>query len=461
MNSNKNQALFSFRKTLTNIFQKLVSRIKNLTQKQKILLGISTGIILLAVIILTSFFALKASGKKHLYSKASSAKPYMTTEASQTDASMNSELIINPDDMGDVAEITETAPDNSEETKTSDSTEGNLTESDASEPVSENTDNQNDYSVVESNENEDGEFVLENSPQQTTSGYIVQAPEGASYDIIYQGTKYKYNQDILTHLVLGIDKRDVVSPAADGISGGQSDAMFLVVMNPHTSSMKIIAIPRDTIAKIDVYDRSGSYVQSGYAQICLQHGYGDGMSVSNERAKSAVSSLFYNLPIHSVTSVNMGAIPGINDAVGGITLESLYTFSDEGWNFVKGQTIHLEGTGAYSYIHYRDTSRHYTAPERLERQKQYITLFTDQALQRIQKNIATVVNIYQSVQDYVVTDLGINDMTYLASEISGYHFDGITSLQGTVDISQKYERYYLDMDAFYQLMVDTFYEPVA
>lgn len=100
MNSNKKQALFSFRKTLTNIFQKLVSRIKNLTQKQKILLGISTGIILLAVIILTSFFALKASGKKHLYSKASSAKPYMSTEASQTDASMNSELIINPDDMG-------------------------------------------------------------------------------------------------------------------------------------------------------------------------------------------------------------------------------------------------------------------------------------------------------------------------------------------------------------------------
>lgn len=341
---------------------KLFQYMEKWNRKQKILLAGGIVLLVLCVVCFSAFHVLRAVGKNNLYHSADSKKPHLGIEASASDAGETQEVMIDPENMGNVADLEETSEVQTSGEAVAETTEGNENRSHPEQESSRSEENQKSeeetsLTWIESEENEDGQLILENrNPQETPSaGTIRPAPEGASYDLIYQGTKYVYNKDILTLLVLGIDKRTTVRPAKDGISGGQSDAMFLLVLNPHTGTIRILAIPRDTIAKIDIYDRSGTFVQSGYAQICLQHGYGDGMTVSNERAKKAVSTLFYDLPIHSVTSIHMGAIPGINDAIGGITLESLYTFQDEGWSFVQGETVHLEGIGAYSYIRYIET----------------------------------------------------------------------------------------------------------
>lgn len=413
--------------------------------KKKIVVigGIIFGVMILVFAI---FQILKFTGKNSIYGKATSEKPKFGIEASASDGDEKiEELVIDPDSM-------ELESETAQEVQSESMPE-------QMEQIGMDQGEEESQSQIIAVENEEG-YVIE-SDEENVLDNIHAAPEGADYDIEYEGKKYAYNTDMINLLVMGIDNLKTVSPAVDGISGGQSDAMFLLCLNPRTMVMDIVAIPRDTITKIDIYDRSGAYVQSGYAQICLQHGYGDGMEISNQRAKKVVQELFYDLPIHSVTSINMGAIPNINDAIGGITLNSLDTFSDEGWNFTAGQEVHLEGKGAYSYIHYRDTSRHYTAPERLERQKQYITLFIDRALAEIRKNVGTVVDIYTGVQDYVVTDLNVSDMTYLGSEMTKYTFGGIYSLEGTVDTSRKYERYYLDKNAFAKILVQEFYEQVG
>ena len=54
-----------------------------------------------------------------------------------------------------------------------------------------------------------------------------------------------------------------------------------------------------------------------------KHGYGDGMELSCERSVAAVSRLFYNLPISGYAAINMGAIPALNDAVGGVQVTVL------------------------------------------------------------------------------------------------------------------------------------------
>ena len=69
-------------------------------------------------------------------------------------------------------------------------------------------------------------------------------------------------------------------------------------------------------------------------------------------------------------------------------------------------------------------------------------------------------DIYKIVKDYVVTDLSIDEMTYIATESVGYSFGQIYSLEGTVDTSRKYERYYLDVDKFEELVIKIFYEEV-
>ena len=62
------------------------------------------------------------------------------------------------------------------------------------------------------------------------------------YDFDYVD-KYDYNDDIITFLVMGIDKMDEeVSSVYGEINGGQADALFLVVFNPHDKTTKIIGI---------------------------------------------------------------------------------------------------------------------------------------------------------------------------------------------------------------------------
>ena len=159
----------------------------------------------------------------------------------------------------------------------------------------------------------------------------------------YHDTIYEYNEDIMTFLVMGIDKDSDAVKVAEGTDGGQADALFLVVMNPQDKSIKIIGINRNTMTDIDLYDEEGAYITTTKAQIAVQHGFGDGMEESCEYQCRAVANLFYNLPIHGYAAVNMSAIPTINDAVGGIKVTVLEDMTAIDDNFVKYELVHLIG----------------------------------------------------------------------------------------------------------------------
>lgn len=388
----------------------------------------------IAVILVSTFLIFRITGKSSLYSRATSEKPELNRSEREPESVMG-ELDINPDDMDEVIVIGgNTSNNNDSGDNTTDGSNGN----------SDNTSTDNNI------EDNDSELSFEG------------AGGDSGYDLIYKGTKYAYNKDMITMLFLGIDTLDVVKPAKDGVSGGQSDALFLLVMNPHTMVMDIIAIHRNSIALVDVYDRDGNFKGSGYTQICLQHAYGGGMEKSNEMTKTAVSKMLYDLPIHSVTSINMGAVPQLNDSIGGVTLSSLETFETEGYTFEKGKQVTLKGMGAYGYVHYRNMYIADSAGMRLNRQKQYITQFMKAAISQIKSNVGKVVDVYSIISKYVVTDLSVDEMTYLASELVSYKFGGIYSFKGSLDTSGKwkYERYNLDKNAVYELIIDKFYEKV-
>ena len=67
----------------------------------------------------------------------------------------------------------------------------------------------------------------------------------------YGDTIYDYNENIMTFLVMGIDKAGEVKLTDKPAAGGQSDAMFLVVVNPDKEQIDLIGINRDTM--VDVY----------------------------------------------------------------------------------------------------------------------------------------------------------------------------------------------------------------
>lgn len=278
----------------------------------------------------------------------------------------------------------------------------------------------------------------------------------------YQDAVYAYNEEILTFLVMGIDKQNDVEEVEEGTDGGQADALFLVVLNPKDKSIKVIGVNRNTMTDIDIYDDNGEYASTVKAQLAIQHGFGNGMEESSEYQKKAVENLFYQLPIHGYAAVNMSAVATINDAVGGVDVTIPGDLAGFNEDFVEGRRLHLMGENAFWYVKYRNTDIFGSADMRLDRQKQYLNGFIDAAKQAVHENTSVVVDLYQAVKPQMVTDISLDEATYLAPILADYRYDedGFYTLQGETVMGEQYEEFYPDEDAMFEMILDVFYEKV-
>ena len=280
--------------------------------------------------------------------------------------------------------------------------------------------------------------------------------------IKYNGKIYTYNKDIMTFLIMGIDRNTDAVEVAEGQQGGQADALFLVVADPHKKAIRIIGINRNTMTDIDFYDENGIYETTGLGQICIQHGFGNGVEESCEYQEKAVSALFYQLPIHGYAAVNMSAISTINDTVGGVDVTVLEDVTAKDRTLVRGNTVHLMGESAFWYVKYRDTSVFGSADTRLERQKQYVKAFAAKAKEALKKDPAVALTLYNDIRPQMVTDLSADEVVYLASTLTDYRFgeQDLYTLKGKTVRGERFEEFYVDEDALYQLIIEVFYEEV-
>lgn len=320
-----------------------------------------------------------------------------------------------------------------------------------------------------------GKYKLSNRTQGTAPNLVmeetstdVSEEEDSSYVwqegwIRYGDKIYEYNDHIITFLMMGIDKLTPVAPAKDATDGGQSDGLFLVVINPDEKDVKIIAINRDTIVDVYMYGfEKNGITPIVKAQITVQHGFGDGMEQSCEATVEAVSKLFFNLPINGYASLNMGAVGDLVDALGGV---DLYVLEDMSWvnpDWPEGAYIHLEGNNAYHYVHDRDITVFESARSRLARQKQFLSVFISKLKEQVKNDLTLPVKLYSTLSKYMVTDITSDQVAYLATQLVGYDFDSendIYTLEGTT-YDGEHEEFYPDQDALRDLMIRIFYREV-
>ena len=279
----------------------------------------------------------------------------------------------------------------------------------------------------------------------------------------YNGQIYAYNEDILTFLVMGIDKNRDVKEVEEGTNGGQADALFLMVLNPHDNSLSVIGINRNTMTDISVYDDNGAYVNTIKAQIAVQHGFGNGVEESCEYQVNAVQHLFYEMPVHGYAAINMSAIGPLTDMVGGVDVVALEDIKSGNSTVIKeGEEVHLEGDLAFAYIHNRDTKEFGSADHRLERQKQFITTYLQKVKQKTKEDIGFPISVYQAIAPQTVTSLTVDEMTYLVSIAKDYSFDEnyLYTLKGETKQGNVFEEFYVDETDLFELILKVFYEPV-
>lgn len=282
--------------------------------------------------------------------------------------------------------------------------------------------------------------------------------------IKYQNIFYEYNTDIITFLIMGIDKgKETIEPwEIDDGGNGQADALFLAVLNTKDKTLKVININRNIMTDINIYDEDGVYYGSHTAQIALQHAYGKSAEDGCIYQLETVKNLFYNIPIHGYAAVNIAAVPALNDAVGGVDVSVLEDLTSQDASLVKGSQVHLMGESAYWYVKYRDIDVFASIDIRMARQKQYLKEFIHAAKQSVIKNTFIVFDLYQKVMLQTITDISFTEILYLASILPAYQFDesSFYNVEGETVMGEIYEEFYVDETALYELILDIFYEEV-
>lgn len=297
---------------------------------------------------------------------------------------------------------------------------------------------------------------------------LVVEPANPKYEetIIYNGHTYVYDKNKVAFAFIGVDQENI-TPDEDTLIGnsGQADTDIVGVIDTNTGEISVITIPRDTMVDIDLYTVGGEFVRTENMQLCLAYAYGDGGTSSCENVTTAISRILANVPVEKYFALDLSGIAPLNDAVGGVTVTSLYDFPAQG--VYKGDTVTIRGDFAETYVRQRNMDSIDASLNRTERQTQYIKAYVEQLRKAVTSDFSVVSQLYNTASEYSQTNISLSEVTYLASVVLSNGVSDFTqyTLEGEMRASDTatedvFAEYYVDEDSVMDVVVNCFYEQV-
>lgn len=266
-------------------------------------------------------------------------------------------------------------------------------------------------------------------------------------EVFYNGNAYVYNEDLINILCIGVDKAN-----SKERKDRQADALYLLSLDTNKKLLNVLAISRNTLADIDVYDMDNEFLATEKAQICLSYVYGKDDEHSTLLTCEAVSRLLYDVPINAYYTVFMDAIGEIVDAVDGVevVIPDDMTAADSRWK--KGKKVMLNRYNVLKFIQHRGETH---AP-RLERQKLFINNFINKAKLAFKKDVTVPVSLYKSISKNSVTNIKLAEVSYLATQMANASFH-MHSVSGKTGFDGMYETFEVDEAVLYESVLNLFY----
>ncbi len=283
--------------------------------------------------------------------------------------------------------------------------------------------------------------------------------------IRYKGETYRYNDELVTILFMGVDRSLQAEDNEENVIGtnGQADTLVLGVIDNKNEKISLINISRDTIAQVALYNTDGEYLGLTDTQICLAYAFGDGKKTSCENVVRAVSDYFYGIPIAAYAAINYEGIGVLTEVVGGVEVtipDDFFASSDPA--MTKGSTVVLDGRQAIAFVRARDSYSYEANNGRMQRQKQFLLSLIRQTLAATKQNFTLPLALYSSVSDYMVTSVNASEITYLSSKAVQYGFSeqNLRSIVGESRMLEDHAAFYADEEKFYELILEVFYNKV-
>ena len=236
--------------------------------------------------------------------------------------------------------------------------------------------------------------------------------------IEFEGKQYSYNQNLFNILLIGTDGEEDLTKLTEPGNAGQADVLILLSMDKDTKEVSMYQIPRDTMTEVDTYDKSGNPMGTEHTQIAYQYAYSIGGTSSCWAVEKTVSELLCDITIDGYIAMNVGGIPFLNDALGGVTMTIPEDYQAIDPQFEKDAQVTLTGEQALKYLHYQEADQSFANQKRMERQFLYIAAFLDNMAK---KGAAYQESIYPIGKQYVLTNLSesqidlLQDMDYADS----------------------------------------------
>ena len=268
--------------------------------------------------------------------------------------------------------------------------------------------------------------------------------------IEYNGDTYVQNRRIKTYLLMGTDRieNDV------SYTGGQADALMLVVINDNKKTWTLVQIDRDTMTEMDVIDVNGDAYRHITAQICLAHTYGTLQRGALNEVKT-VSTYLLGQPVTGYYSMNMDKIADLNDAAGGVPVVVTTDFTDIDPSLPLGEEVVLRGDQAMTFVRSRMNVDDGTNEARMRRQKVYLDSLINVIKAMSEEE---VIDLYDTMSNNALTDMGSGDFYDIAELTREYERQPNPEIEGVHEVKDGYMTFTPDQDSFMKALIGLFYD---
>ena len=279
--------------------------------------------------------------------------------------------------------------------------------------------------------------------------------------LLYNGKQYQMRENMEIIVIMGIDDREDLGESSTYINNSQADVLYVFAIDHNNKTYQSLQINRDTVTGIQTLLADGTKDSIVPVQIALAHGYGRTEEARCLNTVEAISALMFDVPVDHYISLNMSAIPVLNEQVGGVTVTVPAGLESADPAFVEGASVTLKGDQAERFVRSRLSLDDNTNEFRMQRQQIFLNAWKEQANTKMNSDSSFALNLVFALSDYMTSDMSASALSDFATQLSDYQDLGTLKTVGETlepDENRSFREYYIDSDDLQAKVIELFYE---